>query len=93
MSGSLAHESEIIPYDTYSWSAENIIYNVFKVRTARNYYFESDLSDLINALEHFDGSLEKRDEIQKKINELKKFIFSTNDPLNNLLIEAEERIK
>ena len=86
-------KAEIIPYDTYSWSAENIIYNVFGIRTTRNFYFESDLSFLLTSLESFDGSAEKRDSIQTQINKLKKYVFNTNDPLFMILKEAEGRIK
>lgn len=85
--------AEIIPYDTYSWSAENIIYNVFGVRTSRNFYFEGDLSFLLNSLESFDGSEEKKESIQKQINKLRKYVFNSNDPLHTILKEAEERIK
>lgn len=85
--------AEIIPFDTYSWSAENIIYNVFGIRTSRNFYFEGDLSYLLNSLELFDGSEEKRDSIQAQINKLQKYVFNTNDPLYIILRKAEERIK
>lgn len=86
-------KAEIIPYDTYSWSAENIIYNVFGIRTTRNFYFESDLSFLLTSLESFDGSAEKKDGIQTQINKLKKYVFNTSDPLFMILKEAEGRIK
>lgn len=85
--------AEIIPFDTYSWSAENIIYNVFGIRTSRNFYFESDLSYLLTSLESFDGSDEKRDSIQSQINKLRRYVFNMNDPLYMILREAEEKIK
>lgn len=86
-------KAEIIPYDTYSWSAENIIYNVFGIRTTRNFYFESDLSYLLNSLEEFDSSEPKRAAIQSQISKLRKYVFNENDPLFLILKEAEERIK
>lgn len=86
-------KAEVIPFDTYSWSAENIIYNVFGIRTSRNFYFESDLSYLLTSLESFDDSDEKRSDIQAQINKLRKYVFNTNDPLYMILREAEERIK
>lgn len=86
-------KAEIIPYDTYAWSAENIIYNVFGIRTTRNYYFESDLSYLISSLQEYDGSLEKKENIEMQIDKLKKYVFDSNDPLNVLLKEAEGKIK
>lgn len=86
-------QAEIIPYDTYAWSAENIIYNVFGIRTTRNYYFESDLSYLILSLQDYDGSAEKRESIEIQIDKLKKYVFGVNDPLNVLLKDAEGKIK
>lgn len=86
-------KAEIIPYDTYSWSAENIIYNVFGIRTTRNFYFEGDLSSLLNSLEAFDDSEQQRAAIQRQINKLRKYVFNENDPLFLILSEAEERIK
>lgn len=86
-------EAEIIPYDTYSWSAENIIYNVFGVRTTRNFYFEGDLSYLLKSLEEFDSSEESKHAIQSQIIKLRKYVFNESDPLFLLLNEAEERIK
>lgn len=86
-------KAELIPYDTYAWSAENIIYNVFGIRTTRNYYFECDLSYLIQSLESFDRSEEKKCEIEKQINKLKKYVYHSNDPLNKLIEEAEDKIK
>lgn len=91
--GSNTPNAEIIPYDTYSWSAENIIYNVFGIRTTRNFYFESDLSRLLTSLESFDGSEEKKEKIQALINKLHKYVFNTSDPLYFILKEAEEKIK
>ena len=86
-------KAEMIPYDTYAWSAENIIYNVFGIRTTRNYYFESDLSYLVLSLQEYDGSAEKRENIELQINKLKRYVFGLNDPLNILLEDAEEKIK
>lgn len=86
-------KAELIPYDTYAWSAENIIYNVFGIRTTRNYYFECDLSFLIQSLESFDRSEEKKREIEKQINKLKKYVYHSNDPLNKLIEEAEDKIR
>ena len=83
----------MIPFDTYSWSAENIIYNVFGIRTSRNFYFESDLSDLLDNLNSFDGSENERINIQRKIDKLEKYVFNANDPLYLILKDAKEKIK
>lgn len=88
-----APKAEVIPFDTYSWSAENIIYNVFGIRTSRNFYFESDLSDLLDNLNSFDGSESERINIQRKIDKLEKYVFNANDPLYLILKDAKEKIK
>ena len=88
-----APKAEVIPFDTYSWSAENIIYNVFGIRTSRNFYFESDLSDLLDNLNSFDGSENERINILRKIDKLEKYVFNANDPLYLILKDAKEKIK
>ena len=40
----------LVDYDTYAWSAENILYEVFGLRTTRNYYFERDLRELLSLI-------------------------------------------
>lgn len=83
-------DAEVIPYSTNAWSAENIIYNVFGMRTTRNYYFENDLNQLLSATEnknHLD--IELADRMLKK---LKKYVLSEADPLIPVLKEAEEII-
>ncbi len=81
--------SQLIEYSTYAWSAENILYNVFHVRTTRNYYFEMDLRNLISLIEEKSSNLE---ELTLLVNKLKKFIIDKNDPMNLILNEAERYI-
>lgn len=79
--------AELIEYSTYAWSAENILYNIFQVRTTRNYYFEMDLRTLINMIE------EKKTDIsgmKKLIKKLTKYVYDENDPLKMILKNAQE---
>lgn len=84
--------AEILPYSTYAWSAENIIYNVFGLRTTRNYYFEKDMGNLILALSN---RTEKKDlnEIKRLTEKLSKYSLGEADPLNNILNKAEALIE
>lgn len=82
--------AELLPYSTYAWSAENVIYNIFGVRTTRNYYFEADLRKIIDLMNSDDGTGSNVDEIQNLVNKLRKFIFDQSDPLNIVLDQAQE---
>lgn len=79
-------EAILIPYSTYAWSADNILYNVFKVRTTRNWYFEQDIRKLIKYIET--KSQEKLD-ITKLIDKLSKYQLNNDDPLIKLIEEGK----
>lgn len=79
-------EAELVKYDTYAWSAENIIYNVFGLRTTRNYYFEMDLRELFESMQSVNGDKEK---VKRLYNKLSKYTYDKNDPLNKVLEEVE----
>ena len=81
--------AEILPFSTYTWSAENVIYNIFGVRTTRNYYFESELRKLIQMINEDDAS-KNIDEINRLIMKIDKLIYDTDDPLNLIIKQAKE---
>ncbi len=85
-------KSELILYDTYAWSAENILYRVFGVRTLRNIYVENDLQRLINYIskENKNDSLQ---DIQEIINNLKKIELTKDDPLTAFLEKVDKKIE
>jgi predicted ATP-binding protein involved in virulence len=83
-------KAELVEYSTYAWSAENILYNIFRVRTTRNYYFEMDLRKLITLVKEKSSDL---GEIQRLILKLKTYIFDNSDPINLILEEAETYLK
>lgn len=82
--------AELLGYSTYAWSAENILYNVFEVRTTRNFYFEMELRQVINMIEKKTNDLEG---LKTKVDKLAKFSFDSNDPINLVLQEAERYLK
>lgn len=82
--------TEVVPYSTYAWSAENILYNVFGMRTTRNYYFERDLEKLLDAIE--DENKLDINIAKEKLIKLKNYVLSNDDPLIDVLEEAEEYI-
>ncbi|WP_209366717.1 AAA family ATPase [Priestia megaterium] len=79
-------KAELVTYSTYAWSAENILYNIFQVRTTRNYYFEMDLRRLVGAVKNKTQNI---DELSSLINKLKGFVFDELDPINIIIQDAE----
>lgn len=79
-----------VPKSTYGWSAENILFNVFGVRSVRNYYFEENLRDLLLMISNKSTSF---DEIKFLIEKLSKYILDEKDPLNKVLLNARKYIQ
>ncbi|WP_186429670.1 AAA family ATPase [Clostridium sp. BSD9I1] len=82
--------SKLLKEDTYAWSAENILYNVFQLRTTRNYYFEVDLRNLVTLVENKSNNLE---EIKKLYDKLLKYTCGKEDPLSIILHSVEAYIE
>ncbi|MEZ9300516.1 AAA family ATPase [Vibrio splendidus] len=82
--------SKLIPYDTYSWSAENILYEVFKLRTTRNYYFEYDMTELLKLISQQSDNLEKIASLHAK---LAKYVLDSSDPIIQILDSAKNYIE
>ena len=83
--------SVTLDYSTYAWSAENILYNVFHVRTTRNFYFEIELRELLHYTSH--NQVEKLSRIKELYTKLSGYVFHPNDPLKHILAEVKEYIK
>lgn len=84
-------KSELLDYSTYAWSAENILYNVFGVRTTRNFYFEMDMRTLLKIISQKDyKQLEYARELCEK---LKKYVYDEKDPLCRIIDAAEEFVE
>lgn len=81
--------AQLLKIDTYGWSAEDILYNIFNVKTVRNYFVEADLADLLGLISN---NSKDKNKILKLTNKLKELNISDNDPLNAVLGEANEYI-
>ncbi|MEK3977899.1 AAA family ATPase [Psychrobacillus sp. FSL K6-2836] len=69
--------------NTFSWSAEDILYNVFGVASSRNYYIASDVEEVIKAI-----SLNNINDVTlNKIKNLKKIYpdLNNSDPLKTII--------
>lgn len=69
--------------DTYSWSAEDILYNVFSVPSNRNFYIASDVEKVIEAIST--GNIS--DDIKMKISNFKRIFpnLKESDPLKTII--------
>lgn len=81
---------EEIPYSTFAWSIESILYEVFEMRTARNFYVEQDLSILI---EYLNGSLKDMNLLTKSLEKLRPIVLNENDPLVDLIQKVEKSLE
>lgn len=83
------HKRVILPieYSTFGWSAENILYDVFEMRTSRNMYFLEEVTDLLNSIEKENKNYIL---ISEKREKLSKYILNEKDPLNKVLAEVDE---
>jgi predicted ATPase len=71
---------------TFGWSAEEVLYSVFNVRTSRNAYLEFDLTKMVSLINK--NSIDF-DEIRRIYNKISSLVLSDNDPLNILKEKAE----
>ncbi|MCF6279721.1 MAG: ATP-binding protein [Flavobacteriaceae bacterium] len=73
--------------DTYGWSSEDVLYNIFNVKSPKNYYLQADLTELLGMVSNNIKEVDKIDSIIKKLKKLPK---RDNDPLQEIIIESEE---
>jgi energy-coupling factor transporter ATP-binding protein EcfA2 len=73
--------------DTFGWSAEDVLYNIFNVRSSLNYYLEADLTELLGMIANNIKDVDKIESILNKLNKLPK---RANDPLQEIILEATE---
>ena len=72
--------------NTFGWSAEDVLYRVFGVKSSRNFYFEMAIADLLDLLYRKSKDINK---ISAILNDLKNLDISENDPLNELIKETD----
>lgn len=82
--------NETLEFDPYGWSAENILYRVFGVSTARNHYLEMDLRELLSKVSQKSDDFQRMEEI---VESLKKFQLTSDDPLLKIIETAEKYLK
>jgi predicted ATPase len=76
--------------DTFGWSAEDVLYKIFGLRTTRNHYMEVDLRELLHSISE---KKQNKVELESIINRLEKVKLNSEDPLNLILSKAKEYIQ
>lgn len=79
--------SKLLDLDTFGWTPENILYNIFDVATVRNHFFEMDLRNLLKLLS--DKSKDKT-LIQKYLSKFVSLELVENDPLELIIDQAKK---
>lgn len=76
--------------DTFSWSAEDILYNVFSVPSNRNYYVARDVEDVLS---NISSGKNISDDTRIKMDKLKSLLqnLKDTDPLKTIILKIMER--
>lgn len=82
-------EIKLYEEDTYGWSTENILYNVFEVPTNRNHYLVNEIDDILEFISQREIILAKNK--MKKINNIKSKLLDS-DPLKPILKSIENTV-
>ena len=77
--------------NTFGWSPDDILYNIFNMKTSRNFYLEEDLRKLLFYISK--KRFDKLDEINTIFEKLNKLTLKPNDPLNQIIENAREFIR
>lgn len=76
--------------DTFGWSAEEVLYSVFGVRSSRNSYLEYDLTKLVTLINR--GSQEY-DEIRRILKKVSTLVLNDSDPLKVIREKAQQYLE
>lgn len=83
------YSHRFIEYSPYAWSVESILYQVFEMRTTRNYFVEQDLIIIIDYLKKTNNLNEN---VKNSYDRLSKIVLSEHDPLSELLKKVQNHI-
>jgi len=76
--------------DTYGWSAEDVLYKIFGLRTTRNHYMEVDMRELLHSISE---KKQNKAELEVIIKRLESVKLNNEDPLNLIITKAKEYIQ
>lgn len=77
------------PYNTYGWSAEDVLYSVFNVVTTRNYYVAKEIGDILKTIANKNIDLEFIKSKNKELENIK-VNLKDSDPLKSLITKIQK---
>lgn len=83
-------QAKLLLADTFCWSAEEVLYSVFNVRSTRNTFLEYDLNKMISLINNNSNDY---NEIKKILQKFSSIVISEGDPLNIIIEKAQKYIK
>ncbi len=81
---------EVIPFDninTFGWSAEDVLYRVFNVKTTSNYFLEMDLRNALILIKNKSKGTKELDVIIERLNKLQ---LNQADPTNEIIKDIKK---
>tara|TARA_R110000868_G_C10972616_1_gene770539 strand:- start:3397 stop:4974 length:1578 start_codon:yes stop_codon:yes gene_type:complete len=82
-------ESTLIKADTFGWSAEDILYNVFKVLSTRNLYVAKEIGEILKIISKKDIDQKILNNKKEKLSYIKSHL-KNEDPLKSLIEKVEK---
>lgn len=82
-------ESRLLKGDTFGWSAEDVLYNVFNVITTRNFYVAKEIGEILTVLAEKDIKKELLISKSEELNNIKLHLKS-GDPLKSLIEKVQK---
>jgi predicted ATPase len=83
-------EVEALKLSTFGWSAEEILFKVFRVKSTRNYFFEIRIREILH---HISTKSKDSKRMSELINDLKNIKSDKNDPIALIITEAEDYVR
>jgi predicted ATPase len=77
-------KSDMVPGSTYGWATEDILLNIFKLPTTRNYYLSQLITEALELLANHRRSDERLELLKSKITELEP-LMKEYDPLKDIM--------
>lgn len=75
--------------NTFGWSAEDVLYNVFQVTTSRNYYVALEIGEILKLIAKKDIDFTTLNSKKEELKEIKSGLKST-DPLKSLIDKVQK---
>jgi predicted ATP-binding protein involved in virulence len=75
--------------NTFGWSAEEVLYRVFNVRTTRNYYIEMNLKELLHLITIQSKNKQRLEYLYNKLSFIE---LTEEDPLKKILSSSKKYI-